>query len=306
VEGDALPQVLSLSGMVERVVGGHFSTFPDFVARVNDPDFKDAYVFLEPHYGHVLSDGRNFKCGNSQHPLDDVTRGEKLLKDVYETVRNSPHWMNSVLIVLYDEHGGFYDHVAPPSATPPGDMFQPGNNRHGFNFDQLGVRVPALVVSPYTARGTIDHSVHDHTSVLATVEHLFGLQPLTQRDAGAPGLDHLFSLKTARQDAPTKLPSPAESGLPECGPDLGERLAGELETRPAHLAGQVDSALVGFVHVAVARELHLVAAARRDVGKAIDSERDRLLSAYDRIRTKFDAIKFIREVQRKYEAALHR
>jgi len=187
VEGDALPQVLSISGMLERVVGGRFTTFAGFADKVNDPDFKDAYVFIEPHYGHVLSDGRNFKCGNSQHPLDDVTRGEKLLKDVYETIRNSPHWMNSALIVLYDEHGGFYDHVAPPQATPPGDIFQSGNNRHGFQFDHLGVRVPVLVISPYTARGAIDHRVHDHTSVLATVEHLFGLEPLTKRDAGAVG-----------------------------------------------------------------------------------------------------------------------
>jgi phospholipase C len=309
VEGDALPQVLSLAGMVERVVGGHFTTFTDFAARVNDPGFKDAYVFIEPHYGHVLSDGRNFKCGNSQHPLDDVTRGEKLLKDVYETVRKSPHWMNSALIVLYDEHGGFYDHAAPPAATPPGDQSQSGNNRHGFNFDQLGVRVPVLVISPYTARGAIDHRVHDHTSVLATLEHLFGLRPLTRRDAGAVGVDQLFSLKQPRQDTPTRLPSPAVSGLPDCESDRGEQLAGELETMPAHLAGQVESALVGFLHVAVARELHLAAIARRDagdLGAAIDRERDRLLSTYDEIRTKFDAAKFIREVQSKYESATGR
>jgi phospholipase C len=306
VEGDALPQVLSLAGMVERVVSGHFTTFAHFAALVNDPDFKDAYVFIEPHYGHVLSDGRNFKCGNSQHPLDDVTRGERLLKDVYEIIRNSPHWMNSALIVLYDEHGGFYDHVAPPAATPPGDVFQSGNNRHGFNFHQLGVRIPVLVISPYTARGAIDHRSHDHTSVLATVEHIFGLQPLTRRDAGALGVDQLFSLKAARQDAPTRLPSPAVSGLPDCESDRGEQLAGDLETMPAHLAGQVEAALVGFLHVGVARELHLAALAKRDVEHAIERERDRLLTTYDQIRTKFDAVKFIREVQSKYEAITHR
>jgi phospholipase C len=235
-----------------------------------------------------------------------VTRGERLLKDVYETIRNSPHWMNSALIVLYDEHGGFYDHVVPPQATPPGDIFQSGNNRHGFQFDQLGVRVPVLVISPYTARGAIDHRVHDHTSVLATVEHLFGLEPLTERDAGAVGVDDLFSLKAPREDTPRKLPSPASSGLPDCGPDLTEQLAGELETMPAHLAGQVDSSLVGFLHVAIARELHLAAAAKRDVQGAIDSERDRLLSTYDQIQTKFDAVKFIRDVQNKYKATLNR
>jgi phospholipase C len=303
VEGDALPQALSLAGMIERVLAGRFMSFADFRARIDDPGFEDAYVFIEPHYGHVLADGRNFKCGNSQHPLDDVTRGEKLLKDVYEAIRNSPHWDQSVLLVLYDEHGGFYDHVAPPAATPPGDAQQEGNSRHGFRFDRLGVRVPALVISPHTARGTIDHTVHDHASALATLEHLFDLQPLTRRDTGAPGVDHLLSLKAPRHDAPARLPSPAASSLPECGPDIDEKLAGDLETMPAHLAGGVDSALVGFLHVAVARELHLAAAARRDVGAAIDRERDRLLSTYEGIQTKFDAVRFLRDVQTRYERA---
>jgi phospholipase C len=305
-EGDALPQVLSLSGMLEHVLEGRFFSIKDFAARVNDPAFADAYVFIEPHYGHVLADGRNFKCGNSQHPLDDVTRGEKLLKEVYETIRNSPHWASSLLIVLYDEHGGFYDHVVPPPAPPPGDPFSPDNNRHGFQFDQLGVRIPALVISPYTAGGTIDHTVHDHTSVLATVERLHGLDPLTARDAGAAGLDHLFALDSARQDAPTRLPDPAPSGIPDCGPDLDEQLLGVLERVPAELAGPVDSTLVGFLQVAMARELHLAAAARRDLGSAIEQEKDRLLSTYEQIHTKFDAVKFLRDVQARYNAANHR
>ena len=194
----------------------------------------------------------------------------------------------------------------PPEAVTPGDRWQEGNNRHGFTFDQLGVRVPVLVISPYTPRNGIDHRVHDHTSVLATLESLFGLQPLTRRDANAHGVQDLFSLKVPRADAPARLPEPAVSGLPECGPDLSEQLAGELETMPSHLAGEVDAALVGFLHVAIARELHLAAAARRDVQKAVDGERDRLLTTYARIRTKFDAVRFIRDVQSKYAASIRR
>jgi phospholipase C len=57
------------------------------------------------------------------HPLDDVIRGEKLIKKVYEVIRNSPHWDKSLLIVTFDEHGGFYDHVGPTAAVPPGDLF---------------------------------------------------------------------------------------------------------------------------------------------------------------------------------------
>lgn len=304
VEGDALPQSLAIHGMLEHAVAGRFIGFHDFVARLSDPSFADAYVFIEPHYGHVLADGRNFKCGNSQHPLDDVTRGDRLVKDVYEAIRNSPHWASSLLVVMYDEHGGFYDHVAPPPATPPGDGTYPESSRHGFGFDQLGVRVPAIIVSPYTARGAIDHAVYDHTSLLATVEHLYGLRPLTQRDAAAARFDQLFA-GDQRVDAPTRLPEPADSGIPDCEEGSLERLiAGNLERMPEELSGALEPALIGFVHVALARQVHLAAAVDRDVSGAIDREKDRLLSTFHGIRTKFDAVKLLREVDRAY--ARHR
>jgi phospholipase C len=301
VEGDALPQVLGISGMIERAVQGRFVTLDELSERLPDPKFSDSYVFIEPHYGHVLVDGSNFKCGNSQHPLDDVTRGEKLLKNVYELIRRSPHWPRSLLVVLYDEHGGFYDHVAPPACVPPGDAFPPDDNRHGFRFDQLGVRVPALVISPLTPRGVIDHTVYDHTSLLATIEHLWGLEPLTRRDAAAARFDHLFALTAPRDDAPTVLPDPADSGVPDCEDTLLHRLAGDLVDLPAELSGPLEATLVGFMQVAVARELHLAAAAERDVGRAIDQERDRLLSTYDQVRTKFDAVRFLHGVARRYQ-----
>ena len=113
------------------------------------------------------------------HPLDDVTRGEKLIKTVYEAIRNSPQWENSLLLVTFDEHGGFYDHVRPPAAVPPGDTMTASYIQHHFQYDQLGVRVPALVISPLIPRGVIDHTIYDHTSMLASVERLFGMKPLT-------------------------------------------------------------------------------------------------------------------------------
>jgi phospholipase C len=74
------------------------------------------------------------------HPLDDVTSGEKLIKSVYEAIRNSPQWENSLLLVTFDEHGGFYDHVRPPTAVPPGDTMTASYIQHHFQYDQLGVR----------------------------------------------------------------------------------------------------------------------------------------------------------------------
>jgi phospholipase C len=302
VEGDALPQSLGISGMVERALEGRFLTPDELHERLRDPGFSDAYVFIEPHYGHVLTDGANFKCGNSQHPLDDVTRGERLLKDVYEAIRGSAHWPASMLVVLYDEHGGFYDHVAPPAGVAPGDRWQPNTNQHGFGFDQLGARVPCIVVSPHTPRGLIDHTTYDHSSLLATVEHLWGMEPLTRRDAAAARFDHLFGLAAPREDAPATLPDPASSGIVDCEDALGHRIAGELEEMPSELEGELEPTLVGFVQVALARELHLAATAHRDVSRAITQEGDRLLSTYHGLHTKFEAVRFLRDVETRYQA----
>ncbi|MDQ6774299.1 MAG: phosphoesterase [Candidatus Dormibacteraeota bacterium] len=300
VEGDSLPQALGISGMVESALDGHFVSMEDLKQRLADPEFDDTYVFIEPHYGHVLADGANFKCGSSQHPLDDVTHGERLLKDVYESIRNSPHWARSLLIVTYDEHGGFYDHVAPPVAVPPGDSTPPGHSHNGFRFDRLGVRVPAVIVSPYTARGLIDHTVYDHTSVLATVENLFGLAPLTARDAAAARLDHLFGLPRPRTDAPLALPPAAHSGVADC---MEAILAADLEVAPAHLDGRLEPALAGFVQLALARDLHLAASADHDLAGAIRREKRRLQRTWRGIRTKFDAVRYLRDVETRYQAA---
>jgi phospholipase C len=97
------------------------------------------------------------------------------------------------LIVTYDEHGGFYDHVAPPAATPPADNPPSGHNRSGFGFDRYGVRVPALVISPWAAKGVADHVMRDHASVAATLTSLFGMSPLTARDAAAHSLWSLLA-----------------------------------------------------------------------------------------------------------------
>ena len=302
VEGDALPQSLSLGGMVGRALDGRFISMPTFLARIADPSFADAYTFIEPNYGHVLADGRNFKCGNSMHPLDDVTRGELLIKTVYEAIRQSPHWLESVLVVVYDEHGGFYDHMPPPTATAPGDQAIAGLNRHGFTFEQLGVRIPAVIISPYVERGTIDHTVFDHSSVPATLAALFKLPTMTKRDQAAATLGHLLTRGSPRDDAPLTLPAPVASGIPDCEDPLAGRLAGDAETTLGSLEGPLEPALTGFMHVAVARQLQLEASVDRDVDAAIGRIGDRLRSEFaTATTTKPDAVRFLRKAELDYQ-----
>src|SRR5260221_498791 len=204
---DVKEQLCGAGGDYPHITNSGFATR---YSRV-DPAFAPSYVFIEPNYGHATA---AFTCGNSQHPKDDVTRGEKLLKTIYETIRNSPHWATSVLVITYDEHGGFYDHVRPPQTVAPGDSItDPENNHHNFDFKQLGVRVPAVIVSPLIPRGVIDHTCYDHTSMLATTERIFGLLSLTQRDKHAHTFNHLFSITIPRTDTPSILPDPAYSCL---------------------------------------------------------------------------------------------
>src|SRR6185503_17332174 len=158
------------------------------------------------HYGNVRDN--TYEGGSSQHPMDNVYGGEHLLSAVYTAIRNSPYWNTSLLIITYDEHGGLFDIVHPGKAAPPDDNPPPGYNANGFKFDLYGVRVPAVVVSPQIPAGTVDHTLYDHTSVLQTIEDLWGLKPLTQRDGKANSLSNLLSPKTPRTDCPTSLNGP--------------------------------------------------------------------------------------------------
>jgi phospholipase C len=167
------------------------------------------YAFLEPRF--FRADG--FKAPTDQHPPHDVHRGEQLIADVYKAVRRGPAWERTLLIITYDEHGGTYDHVHPPRAVPPGPL----SENPPFAFDRYGARVPAVVVSPFIERNTVVNTVFDHTSLIATVRHVFGIAgSLTPRDAAAVPASSCLNRTTPRTDAPTDvrdvIPAPQKVG----------------------------------------------------------------------------------------------
>ena len=137
------------------------------------------YAFVEPQYFGALGNP-----ANDQHPPHNLLEGERLIAWVYDTLRSREDiWQHTLFVLLYDEHGGFYDHVGPRGAEIP-DAASANNPQ--FKFDRLGVRVPALLISPWVGTGRVDHTVYDHTSLLATVKKLFNLPKfLTARDAQA-------------------------------------------------------------------------------------------------------------------------
>lgn len=289
--GDDFPQALHMMGMLEHHKLGRFRPFNRFSPDLQQADYSKSYVFIEPHW-HPFT---HFKCGNSQHPVDDVTRGERRLKEIYEAIRNSPVWDRSLLMITYDEHGGFYDHVLPPTTIDPGDhTTHPDNNRFGFNFKQLGVRVPAVIVSPYIKRGIIDHRLYEHSSVLATIENQFKLSSLTQRDKQATPLSSLLTLTEPRTDAPATLPEPGVSGV-KCSPllEIGAELKsiGEsvLEKLGLRTPKPVDPALSGFMHVALLRRLSMSG----------ESRRGHVISHALKVTSEADALRYMHRVRRR-------
>jgi len=130
-----------------------------------------------------------------EHPPANIQQGEQFAAQVVEALLNSPNWPRTALFITYDEHGGFYDHVPPPSACAPDDiapMLDPTDPSSDFpaSFDRYGFRVPLLVVSPYARPGFVSHTIYDHTSILRFIETRFDLPALTRRDANAnPVLD---------------------------------------------------------------------------------------------------------------------
>jgi phospholipase C len=128
-----------------------------------------------------------------EHPPADPQFGQAWVRDVIQHVMDSPIWNDTAIILTYDEHGGFYDHVPPPAACPP-DGFAPTLGAHDFDaqYDRLGFRVPLIVVSPYARPHYVSNHVTDHASILRLLEARFLMPAMTARDANAWPLTDMF------------------------------------------------------------------------------------------------------------------
>jgi phospholipase C len=142
---DAPPLTKDTFTDISGAAASHFGVFTDFTAAAAAGTLA-AFTFLEPSWSST---------GNSQHPNYNVALGEQLIHDVYEAVRGGPGWAQTLLVITYDEHGGCYDHVAPPSGAIPPDH---DAGEFGFDFTRFGLRVPAVLVSPLIAPGTVSGS----------------------------------------------------------------------------------------------------------------------------------------------------
>lgn len=197
---DGIPQSIVMTHLLTEYAGSIFTSkyrgmkgfFED--TKNHEKYFPD-YAFIEPCYS-----GKN---ENDQHPPVGVASGEQLIASVYNNIRsNDALWKSTLLIIIYDEHGGFFDHVPPPSTVAPDD------NTKEFSFDRLGVRVPAILISPWVQKG-VCKTLFDHSSILRYLCEKWNMEPISSRTSSEAGnfqsksfANILTKLSTPRTDTP--------------------------------------------------------------------------------------------------------
>jgi phospholipase C len=173
--------------------------------ETNAPDISQFYAdakagrlpqfsLLDPDFGT-----------QSQENPQNISVGEGVLGQVIDALRDSPGWRKTLLILTYDEHGGYYDHVPPPKALAPDDIapvVNPGEKQYD-GFARYGFRVPSVIIGPFAKRDHVSHVVYDHTSILAFLEHKWNLPAMTRRDANANNLLDFLDLKALKARRPT-------------------------------------------------------------------------------------------------------
>jgi phospholipase C len=180
-----------------------FDRFQADVAAGKLPQF----TFLDPDY----------ETTSEENP-QDIQVGERYIAQVVQTLMHAKTWKQTVLFITYDEHGGYYDHVAPPPAIAP-DSIPPMRTDTDVpgSFDRYGFRVPLLVISPWARAGYVSRITQDHTSIAAFIERKWNLPAMTFRDANAHPMTDYFDFRRPAFEAPPKLVA-----APALGPGLAK------------------------------------------------------------------------------------
>jgi phospholipase C len=179
-------EVEQLFKYVQQHSAGHVFPLSQYFADAANGSLPQVSFVESNPFGEVNEE-------TDEHPSANVQVGEKFTHDIVSALVSSPNWPSAAMFLTYDEHGGFYDHVAPPPAVTPDDippMLRPGDGPGAF--DRYGIRVPAIVISPWANAHHVSHVVYDHTSILSFIEHRWAIPPLTRRDAAADPMLDMF------------------------------------------------------------------------------------------------------------------
>jgi phospholipase C len=234
-----------------------YSLINNFFSDVRDERSFPSFVFIEPKYFGADQ--------NDDHPPHNIFKAQKLIADVYNAIRsNADLWACTLLVVAYDEHGGFYDHVPPPAAVPPDE------HREEWSFDRLGLRVPAILVSPWVG-ARVEHTVFDHTSLLKYLTVKWNLGPLGHRTESANSLGVALNQGRPREGTVPFIRVPYTQLMPD-RPDLEKEDSSNhheaLHAFAAYLAGKVDTATAALIND-LAKGANAWVRLKADLGKAM-------------------------------------
>jgi phospholipase C len=225
-----LPQTAIIPSIVEKYPA-NISPIAEFYAACATGTLP-AVSFVDPEFGALSDIGEPLtkvpgiealgvkltETGGDEENPQDMDYGEYWAYTVVNAVLRSPAWPRTLLIYTYDEHGGYYDHVPPPEAIPPDEVppdLEPGDIPGGY--DIYGPRVPAVIASPYSKPNAATNVVHDHTSVLATIEAKWNLPALTLRDANAKTVEDFLDLSSPALLEPPAIAEPPVPAQPVLG-----------------------------------------------------------------------------------------
>ena len=222
-DADVLADRLQKRELDWKIYGNGFvgySMFPEVIIEYAsehrftlDDFYKDAAAGTLPQVAFVDPELANESwSANDEHPPAMAQFGERFVAEVVDALARSPAWGRSAMFLTYDEHGGLYDHVVPPAACPPDDL-PPNYKNDEYNdvgFDQLGVRVPMMVISPYAKKQFVGHRLYDHTSIVRFIQARFVIPALSNRDANAEAPWEMFDFSAPPHATPPEIPIPPE------------------------------------------------------------------------------------------------
>jgi phospholipase C len=165
-----------------------------------------AVSFVDPSFS-----GEENGTSGDEHPHGDVRVGQAFMSDVVHAFMEGPQWKRGALFIVYDEWGGFFDHVRPPRVP---DVRSSANVAEDFG--QMGMRIPAVLVSPYAKRNHVDHNIYGFESILKLIRYRYGLAPLTTRDQYAKNIARSFDFEAKPNYEIPHLPDPPAVVASQC------------------------------------------------------------------------------------------
>jgi phospholipase C len=181
--------------------------------------------FVDPSFGN-----EGGGTSGDEHPHGDIRAGQAFMSDVVHAFIESPQWKRGALFIVYDEWGGFFDHVRPPRVPDIRNSSDPNKD-----FGQMGIRIPAVAVSPWARHGHVSHSIFGFESILKMIEYRFGIGPLTRRDAYAQNIARSFDWESTPRLEPPALPTPPAVAGQQCSnqaPGAKVAAGGTVAERP--------------------------------------------------------------------------